>query len=108
MYQEIKMYIGISEINKKGISEVIVKIIPNPIKDEATFEIELTKRNHIKISLLDVNGRIIEIITNQYLNKGTNKISWINNSGLNAGLYFIYVEDLSGVIISKKIILLEN
>ncbi len=100
--------IGVSEIDQTSTPEIEINIIPNPIKDKATIEIELAKKARIKISLVDINGRIIEVISNQYFNKGINKIYWINKLEMNAGIYFIYAEDLSGVIYSKKIILLKG
>jgi hypothetical protein len=94
----------IAGINKTDFS---VNIIPNPIKEEATIEIVSTKSNYLNISLVDFNGRIIDVLASQHFNKGVNKIYW-RNHGLNAGIYFIYIEDLSGIIYSKKLILLND
>ena len=99
--------IGISEINQTSTSEIAINIIPNPVKDQATIEIKLAKNDHIKVSLVDINGRIIGVLSDQYFTKGINKINWNNNLGLNAGIYFIYIEDSAGVIYSKKFILLK-
>ena len=100
--------IGVPEANQTNIPKIKVKIIPNPVKIEATLEIELVKSNHLKISLIDINGIVKEVISNQYLNKGKNKINWKNNLRLNAGIYLIRVEDSTGVIYSKKFILLNE
>lgn len=100
--------IGISEINQISTIEIAINIIPNPVKDQATIEIELVKSDFIKIYLTDINGRIIEVLSNQYFTQGVNKINWKNNLGLDTGIYFIFAEDLTGVIYSKKFILLNN
>jgi len=98
--------IGISEINQSSTSEIALSIIPNPVKDQATIEIELAKSDYLKISLVDINGRTVEVLSNQYFTLGINKINWNDHLGLNTGIYFIHVENSSGVIYSKKIILL--
>jgi len=96
--------IGVSELEQVA-PEISINIFPNPVKDKATLTIKLEKSDHIKVYLVDINGRTIELISNKFLSKGVNKIYWTNNLGLHAGIYFIYIKDLTGIISSKKFIL---
>jgi len=99
---------GISEINENINPAITISVVPNPVKDDAVITIESATNKHLKIYLVDISGRIVEVISNESFTKGTHEIHWKSNSNLNSGIYFIHVKDGSDRIKSKKVVLLND
>jgi hypothetical protein len=99
----------ISEINQNNLDEIALKIIPNPVLNEAIFDITLKQNSTVKVSIVDIEGRVLVVFPKHYLSKGNNKIQWNpNRNNLNSGIYFVYIENESGVIYSQRFVLFNN
>lgn len=64
-------------------------IYPNPFVDILNIEMKLLTPSTLKIDILDIQGKLINSIENNY-SEGTNTIQ-INTSNLTAGMYFIKI-----------------
>ena len=74
-----------------------VKIYPNPSADE--FRIDLENVSWHRISVLDMNGRLLESFSNENRNK-----SIFLGENWNHGTYLVEIEDIQGLCISYKLI----
>ncbi len=95
-FQNTGNNIYIDDINLTGTSNVgiadieflaTVNVYPNPSSNSATTTFELSESNNVKIELLDISGRTIEMIANQVMNPGTHMYEISEN--LASGTYFI-------------------
>lgn len=81
-----------------GISENLVQnpnqlnIFPNPFSDNTNIEFTLLEKTELSFNIYDINGRLVNKILNNTLDKGTYNINWqgIDFSGqkLPIGMYF--------------------
>lgn len=79
--------VGIINISSEIPSEFRLKQnYPNPFNPETVIEFELPANNRIKISVYDINGRIVNEL-NETLSAGTFKYDF-DGSKLPAGVYF--------------------
>ena len=73
-------------------------------------DIELRKSSHVRLSISDLNGKEIRVITDQFFSQGINSFNWDSKDsrGQNvpAGVYF-YQAKANSIIQSKKMLLLK-
>ena len=69
----------------EGLSAL--KVFPNPFKNHTTVEFSLKNQMEIDVQLLDVNGKVIHTL-NQEFHAGINRYE-VNGSNLNTGVYFL-------------------
>tara|TARA_B100001564_G_scaffold359646_1_gene382223 strand:- start:3533 stop:4744 length:1212 start_codon:yes stop_codon:yes gene_type:complete len=83
---------------------------PNPFNLSTSIDIELKKSSHVRLSISDLNGKEIRVITDQFLSQGINSFNWDSKDsrGQNvpAGVYF-YQAKANSIIQSKKMLLLK-
>lgn len=83
------------------ISEL--KVYPNPVFDHAQIEFELAEKGVIRLNIIDVQGKEVEVIINEYLLEGRYRL---NYSPLNklSGMYNL-VLSTKGERIHKSLII---
>ncbi len=84
--------------------KVKVRAYPNPVKDNAVIEINSSDAEKLKISVLDLSGREIQVIAQIDNSLKTNAVRW-NAVGLNNGIYFIRVVGNNGTNETLKVII---
>lgn len=60
---------------------------PNPFNPFTTIKFEIPNTSKVKITLFDISGREIDIITNQVFTAGSYKVQW-DGSSYPSGVYF--------------------
>ena len=68
---------------------------PNPFNPQIKIPFFLKDGQDIKISILDVNGRIISILSDQYFNPGNHSIMF-SSQKISSGIYFINIYHKNG------------
>ncbi len=70
-----------------------LKVSPNPFSDDVTIHFTLTSSGPVNASIYNLQGSLINTLTNEYKTKGTYKVIWNgtdkNKKEVNSGLYFI-------------------
>ena len=83
---------------------------PNPFNPSTSIDIELNKSSHVRLSISDLNGKEIRVITDQFLSQGINSFNWDSKDSrgvdVPAGVYF-YQAKANSIIQSKKMLLLK-
>lgn len=78
---------------------VEVSVFPNPAKDKVTVTLSQNILNTLKVSLVDIQGKTIEVPKKAFSNTVE-----IDVSSLNVGLYFIQLSSGNNIVIEKLII----
>ena len=83
---------------------------PNPFNPSTTIDIELKKSAHVRLSISDLNGKEIRVITDQFFSKGINSFNWDSKDSrggnVSAGIY-LYKMKANDIIKSKKMVLIK-
>lgn len=96
-FQGTQMYSEYMEVSTLGVEENTIKsvlVYPNPVSNE--LNIQLNDTEIASISILDLNGNTVKIVTKSY--------TQIDVSELNSGLYFVAVKDMNGAVSTTKFI----
>ncbi len=95
---------AISTVQLSTDASTIVKIVPNPVADEAVIVVNANKKMLALIEVMDAGGVLI-LFRNQQLVSGTNKIA-LQTSNLASGTYYVKVT-INKKIITKKMIVIK-
>jgi hypothetical protein len=63
---------------------------PNPFNPETTFDYSIPANGRVNISVYDINGRIVDVLTDKNIDSGNHLVIW-NGYNQPTGLYFIKV-----------------
>jgi len=85
-------------------SSLDVHIYPVPSKGNINIDYTLQKMSEINISLMSLDGKLVETILNTEQNKGEYIIKW-ENTNLNPGIYLVRIKTEYITTIKKLIIL---
>jgi hypothetical protein len=65
----------------------VVKIFPNPVKSNTEIRYQISDIRHLKLSVFDTYGRLVETLVDEVQQPGEYIIRW-NAEGLASGIYF--------------------
>ena len=65
---------------------------PNPFNPQTVIQIELGQNTHLFAEVIDVSGRFVMQLANEYFQSGTHEINF-NKNGLASGIYFIKIQN---------------
>lgn len=77
---------------------VKVAIYPNPARNVATLEINLTQAMPVNIDICDVQGRVVKNISNTFMPVGKSLITLGNPSVDNGTIYLVRIQTSNGFI----------
>ncbi|MCK5032765.1 MAG: T9SS type A sorting domain-containing protein, partial [Calditrichia bacterium] len=86
---------------------------PNPFNSTTNIQFNIAKPSKVKITIFDINGRKVKVLTNNKYSAGAHKISWtgknLNGKNVASGVYFYRMEIYSNKKYTKikKLILLK-
>jgi hypothetical protein len=63
-------------------------IYPNPFNPSANIEYTLPENAHVKVTVYDIRGRTMAVLTNGFETAGYYTITW-NATAFSSGVYFI-------------------
>lgn len=78
-------------------------IYPNPANDKACIRINRSSDNTANITVCDIYGKKISVISDRNISSGTNEI-FIDTSNLPEGIYLVNISDHSGQLTKKLIV----
>jgi len=82
---------------------ISMKVYPNPVKGIATIELDGFSSGNVRLSVYDIAGREIQIISETSISLKTNAIQWDTNE-LQNGLYFVRLVGDQGLNSIQKVI----
>jgi len=86
----------------------INSVYPNPFNPSTNVNIDLELTANIELSIIDVNGRLIDNLYSGTLSAGNHDIVWNPNGKVASGVYLVKLDVLNeGISIVKEITLLK-
>ncbi len=79
-------------------------ISPNPAASYIQFNISSDESTKVSLSVLDMNGRLIETVFSGYLQEGDKTIQW-NSSTIKGGMYICLVKSDQYQIVKRMVLL---
>ena len=65
-----------------------LEVYPNPVSNSTTITFPVEQSQHVEISIYDLNGRLVTMLTDASFEKGNYEMTW-NAADVNAGIYFL-------------------
>ncbi|MCF7911399.1 MAG: T9SS type A sorting domain-containing protein [Candidatus Cloacimonetes bacterium] len=95
---------NITELDK------LISIYPNPFNPETQITFNLPEAEQVNISVYNLKGQLVKILTNEILPSGNNTLIWDgrNTTGrkVSSGVYLLRLKSSNGIV-SKKIMLIK-
>ena len=92
-------FVGVEETSQ--ISEKLsIDAYPNPSSGDLTINYKLVENSHVKVTLFDIYGKVIQILVNGKQDKGTYSLKY-DGSRLSDGVYTCRIEAGSNTDITK-------
>ena len=95
---EANRYVDAINENESNIS--LSQNYPNPFKGETTIEFELISPDHVVITVYNITGSIITVLTDDQYTTGKHAVDW-NASDLPAGYYFYSIKTSTSTKVNK-------
>ncbi|MBU1718075.1 MAG: T9SS type A sorting domain-containing protein, partial [Bacteroidetes bacterium] len=76
-----------ASVNQNNSPDFQAIIMPNPVKDNAIFNIELNQNSRLNISVYNNLGELVQVVANENLPEGNHAFGF-NAASLPSGLYF--------------------
>lgn len=77
---------------------------PNPFNPSTTIKFEMQQKQHVKLEIFDITGKLIRKLIDNEMNAGLHELSWngkdADGNQVNSGMYFYSLK--SGSKISTK------
>jgi len=73
---------------------------PNPFNPQIKIPFSLTKGQNVKISIMDLNGRVVKVISDQYFYPGNHSVNFSGHK-ISSGIYFINIYHKNGLETQK-------
>jgi len=77
---------------------------PNPFNPKTTISFELPVKSDVKITILDINGKLVETIMNNEMQAGSHEITW-DAASYASGVYFYKMETGSYLDVKKMMLI---
>jgi uncharacterized repeat protein (TIGR02543 family) len=79
-----------------------IMVFPNPFTDELAVSFNFTTGEKLNISLIDIHGRTVKVMYDDYLKAGQNKLSW-QLGDIPDGFYTLSIRSAENIFLRKLI-----
>ncbi|MBN2615926.1 MAG: T9SS type A sorting domain-containing protein [Bacteroidales bacterium] len=93
---------GVTGIDDHFEEEVGLKNYPNPFSNQTTISFSLTERQKVKLEIVNILGKVVDVLVDANLNKGSHSVVYSINGGV-SGIYFYRLTINNRTIVRKMI-----
>ncbi len=86
------------------VSYALHQNFPNPFNPVTTIRFELANSSNVKLSVYDINGRLVQELLNKNMNPGAYDLRW-NAAHLSSGMYLYRIETPEFTATNKMLLL---
>jgi pullulanase/glycogen debranching enzyme len=108
IYTTNRLTTGVQLVSNKNFekeNDFYLNAYPNPVQGNSTIAYYLPKSSEVIVQVMDLAGRNMMTLINEYQNEGDQYIK-LNSSQLAAGTYFIHLA-VNGQMSTQKLVILE-
>jgi pullulanase/glycogen debranching enzyme len=108
IYTTNRLTTGVQLVSNKNVekeNDFYLNAYPNPVQGNSTIAYYLPKPSEVVVQVMDLAGRNIMTLVNEYQNEGDQYIN-LNSSQLEAGTYFVRLA-VNGQVSTQKLVILE-
>lgn len=83
-----------------------LSLYPNPVANQTTISFDVLKPGNVQVSVLDVTGKVVDVLMNADLATGTQQVVWnvADGSNVNPGVYFVKVNNAGSLAVRKIVV----
>ena len=98
-------YVGPTAVAQLGLSAPMIAMAayPNPFANEVTLKYKLSARANVQLEVVDLNGRLVQVIANEQKEAGEYTAKW-NSGNVAAGIYFAKLNVGGSTVQSVKLV----
>ena len=89
----------------------IIEIYPNPFNPATNIQFEVAEFSQVKLSIIDVNGRLVSVLGNGKMNPGQYQSLWNGGDSygnqVSSGIYLAVLESNGMLLQMRKLVLLK-
>ena len=89
----------------------IKDIFPNPFNPATNIQFEVAEFSQVKLSIIDLNGRLVSVLEDEKMNPGQYQSLWDGNDSygnqVSSGIYLAVLESNGLLIQTRKLVLLK-
>jgi len=89
----------------------IFEIYPNPFNPATNIQFEVAEFSQVKLSIIDLNGRLVSVLGNGKMNSGQYQTLWdgidIYGNQVSSGIYLAVLESNGMLVQTQKLVLLK-
>ena len=89
---------------KEAIELPTLAVYPNPASVEMTINYQLPEPSKINLAIYSLNGQLLEVITNEYIESSGQYSTILNLNSYSKGIYFIRLQTAQTQLIKKIVI----
>lgn len=90
MYGDTSL-VGFSVISETASEYSLMQSYPNPFNPDVKIQFAVSKSGNVKLTVIDILGREVEVLQNRELKPGLYKVDW-NASSFPSGVYYYRLE----------------
>lgn len=100
--------VSVTYVQEQKSEALSIKAFPNPVIDYTDVYFYTDENTTITIEVLDVMGRTLETLTNDYFLKGNHNLSWRPDQNVrqNPGIYILRIQGDNGYFKTSKVVVL--
>jgi hypothetical protein len=99
---------GAVAVGDEPVTELALKpVMPNPAGDHARFAFALPRSGHVKLEIIDVQGRRVAMLANREFSGGHHDVTWNRQAAgvpVRGGVYFVHFSGLGRTITRKFVV----
>ena len=90
------------DVNNNTIPEnfTLYNSYPNPFNPTTKIPFSIKESQNVKISIFDINGKLIQNVLNQYFESGNHYVKF-SNKKLSSGIYYVMLNHQNGIETQK-------
>ena len=77
---------------------------PNPFNPSTTISFELPAKSNVKITIMDISGKLVETLINNEMQAGAHDVTW-NAANYSTGVYFYTIKTRSDSDVKKMMLI---